>query len=92
MKHDVEGNMFRFTWLIIGLLVIPADAAEWPQWRGPLGQGHAPTAKDLPNQWKVGSQGKEVSGVEYSMANRDTGPGMVVCNDRWRNALAYNSY
>ncbi|MEC7709424.1 MAG: PQQ-binding-like beta-propeller repeat protein, partial [Planctomycetota bacterium] len=54
--------MFRFVCLLPCFLVISVDAAEWPQWRGPGGQGHAPTAKDLPNQWKVGPAGKEVSG------------------------------
>ena len=62
MKHDIEGNMFRFVWLVVGLLGVPADAADWPQWRGPEGQGYAPTARDLPKQWKIGSLGKEVSG------------------------------
>lgn len=62
MKHDVEGNMFRFVWLGICLLGVPAVAADWPQWRGPEGQGHAPTARDLPNQWKIGPPGKEVAG------------------------------
>ena len=28
------------------------------------GQGHAPTARDLPDQWKVGSAGKELLGGE----------------------------
>ena len=23
----------------------------WPQWRGPAGEGHAPTAADLPVEW-----------------------------------------
>ena len=85
--------MLRFVCLVPCFLVISAGATEWPQWRGPKGQGHAPTAEDLPNQWKIGPAGKEVSGgAEYPMAKRDTGPGMVVCNDKWRNALAYNSY
>ena len=56
--------MFRFVCLAPCFLVISADAAEWPQWRGPQGQGHAPTAKNLPNQWKVGPAGKEISGGE----------------------------
>lgn len=35
------------------LLVIPllGSAAEWPQWRGPDGMGHAPDAKNLPVEW-----------------------------------------
>lgn len=27
------------------------DSADWPQWRGPGGQGHAPAARDLPVTW-----------------------------------------
>ena len=57
--------MFRFLYLVPCFLVIPANAAEWPQWRGPQGQGHAPTAKDLPNQWKVGPAGKHVAGQMF---------------------------
>ena len=30
---------------------VAAAAAEWPQWRGPDGQGHAPAARDLPVTW-----------------------------------------
>ena len=63
MKHDVEGNMFRFTWLIIGLLVIPADAAEWPQWRGPLGQGHALQPRICPINGKSVHKAKKYQGV-----------------------------
>lgn len=35
------------------LIAIPLAASEpeWPQWRGPDGQGHAPTAHDLPVTW-----------------------------------------
>jgi outer membrane protein assembly factor BamB len=34
------------------LLGIPSGhAADWPQWRGPGGQGHAETAHDLPVTW-----------------------------------------
>ncbi len=54
--------MFRFLYVVPCFLVISAYAAEWPQWRGPQGQGHAPTAKDLPNQWKIGPPGIEVAG------------------------------
>ncbi len=28
-----------------------AAAADWPQWRGPDGQGHAAAAQDLPVTW-----------------------------------------
>ena len=35
------------------LIAIPLAATEpeWPQWRGPDGQGHAPAAHDLPVTW-----------------------------------------
>ncbi len=47
--------------LVISFLaVMPATAAEWPQWRGPEGQGHAPAATDLPVTWQVGPVGREV--------------------------------
>ncbi|MSU40403.1 MAG: hypothetical protein EXS22_06105 [Pedosphaera sp.] len=38
--------------LFLGLCILAntARAAEWPQWRGPAGQGHA-TAKNLPTEW-----------------------------------------
>jgi len=46
----------RLTALAAALLLSPPGAAaeapaEWPQWRGPGGQGHAPTARDLPIEW-----------------------------------------
>jgi hypothetical protein len=28
-----------------------ATAADWPQWRGPDGQGHAVATRDLPVTW-----------------------------------------
>lgn len=34
-----------------GLPVAPAAEADWPQWRGPAGQGHAPAAHELPITW-----------------------------------------
>lgn len=33
------------------LFPILVSAAEWPQWRGPDGQGHAPDATNLPAEW-----------------------------------------
>jgi len=30
---------------------LPAADPEWPEWRGPGGQGHAPAAHDLPRTW-----------------------------------------
>lgn len=32
------------------LLAAPADT-NWPQWRGPANDGHAPSAKNLPTEW-----------------------------------------
>lgn len=66
---------WRFGWLLGVLAVVlgPAwaeegvkSAAEWPQWRGPGGQGHAVGAKQLPVQfgdqtnvvWKVQVPGR----------------------------------
>ena len=31
--------------------LLMAAEPEWPQWRGPAGQGHAPAAHDLPVTW-----------------------------------------
>jgi len=39
------------TWpLLIALIASPAVAQDWPQFRGPSGQGHS-TEKDLPAEW-----------------------------------------
>ena len=45
MKRSVAVSM-----LIVIVSVSFVPAAEWPQWRGPAGQGHS-TAKDLPLTW-----------------------------------------
>jgi outer membrane protein assembly factor BamB len=39
--------------LVAAAIALPLAAAEpdWPQWRGPAGQGHAPAARDLPVTW-----------------------------------------
>ena len=38
--------------VVAGLLTPPAVAdVPWPQWRGPNGQGHAPSTHDLPVTW-----------------------------------------
>ena len=40
------------TIIAVFALALSAPAAEvWPQWRGPAGQGHAVTARDLPVTW-----------------------------------------
>ena len=39
-------------WLAVCAAAVPAFAdADWPQWRGPDGQGHAVIAHDLPLTW-----------------------------------------
>src|SRR4051794_12571000 len=42
---------------ILGMLLLSgaAFAADWPSWRGPTGQGHAPD-KDLPLTWNGKTQ------------------------------------
>ncbi len=39
--------------ILLGSAEVP-EAAEWPQWRGPDGQGHAPGARELPTEWRAG--------------------------------------
>ena len=44
------------TMLVLGSLPLAAAAVRaaepvWPQWRGPLGDGHAPAARNLPSTW-----------------------------------------
>ncbi len=36
--------------LLLFVCVSPVAAAEWPQFRGPDGQGHS-TAKNVPAEW-----------------------------------------
>ena len=36
--------------LVLPVVVVAADAPEWPQFRGPAGQGHA-LAEKLPSRW-----------------------------------------
>ncbi|NDC53547.1 MAG: serine/threonine protein kinase [Planctomycetia bacterium] len=47
------GTSFTRWAAIVPCLCIPraATADAWPQWRGPDGQGHAATARDLPIEW-----------------------------------------
>ena len=45
MKRSMAVSM-----LVVIASVSLVPAAEWPQWRGPAGQGHS-TAKDLPLTW-----------------------------------------
>jgi outer membrane protein assembly factor BamB len=64
--------MIRVITVLLLAFALPLAAAEWPQWRGPDGQGHAPDASDLPTTWRVGPAGQEVTGGE---------------NIRWRTEL-----
>ncbi|MFM9965010.1 MAG: PQQ-binding-like beta-propeller repeat protein [Planctomycetaceae bacterium] len=45
MKHIVAVSLF-----VLALSISSLPAADWPQWRGPAGQGHS-TAKNLPLTW-----------------------------------------
>jgi hypothetical protein len=65
LKNIVGEKMLRLAWLIPYVFAVPVIAADWPQWRGPEGQGHAPTAVDLPVQWSVGS----VEGISTNRGN-----------------------
>ena len=47
----VHSLLARSLLAAIVLLASAADAADWPQWRGPAGQGHAEAAHDLPVEW-----------------------------------------
>jgi outer membrane protein assembly factor BamB len=47
--------------ILVGIISSFASAAEWPEWRGPGGQGHA-SAKGLPTTWS------ETSGVAWKTA------------------------
>lgn len=43
--------------IVIGALtagLTAADAEDWPQWRGPEGNNHAPTGSSPPTQWDLG--------------------------------------
>lgn len=45
-------RQLAFALLCTAPLLTAADpAAQWPQWRGPLGSGSAPHAQDLPVEW-----------------------------------------
>src|SRR4029453_1084156 len=49
-------------------LVLPLAAADWPQFRGPDGDGHAPNAK-LPTEWDKTRNltwRKEIPGLGWS--------------------------
>ena len=37
--------------VLIALLIQPAGAADWPRFRGPTGDGHAPDGTTLPDTW-----------------------------------------
>jgi energy-converting hydrogenase Eha subunit A len=43
--------MLRSVLAPLVLAAAPAFASDWPEWRGPTQQGHAPDARDLPLTW-----------------------------------------
>ncbi len=47
----VSSAAVAVAWCLSGLAAWSAETAEWPQWRGPGGQGHAPAAADLAITW-----------------------------------------
>src|SRR5262245_59165327 len=47
-----RGRTSAVTSALLLLLGVPAQAANWPAWRGPEGTGHCPE-KDLPLRWSV---------------------------------------
>jgi len=53
--------MIRKIAVLLLATAAPLPAAEWPQWRGPDGQGHAADARNLPVSWRVGPAGREVA-------------------------------
>ena len=64
--------MIRVITVLLLAFALPLAAAEWPQWRGPDGQGHAPDVSNLPVAWRLGPAGQEVAEGE---------------NIRWRTDL-----
>ncbi|MFO0905499.1 MAG: PQQ-binding-like beta-propeller repeat protein [Pirellulales bacterium] len=44
-------SSFAGSLCLAGIATVAVEAADWTQWRGPGGQGHATTAKDLPVEW-----------------------------------------
>ena len=60
---QIQSFFAAITLLLIGLVTITlgnaaqtavekgASEDSWPQWRGPQGQGHAPTAVNVPRLW-----------------------------------------
>lgn len=60
---QIQSLVAAITLLLIGLVTITlgnaaqtavekgASGGSWPQWRGPQGQGHAPTAVNVPRLW-----------------------------------------
>lgn len=57
------GGVRFLVWLVALSFTLPTVASEWPQWRGPDGQGHAGATR-LPATWQLGPPGREVSDGE----------------------------
>src|ERR1051325_2224279 len=67
---DVGGKMRRTLVMILAILVMPilAHAEDWPQFRGPTGQGIS-DAKNLPTKWSASENviwKKEIPGQGWS--------------------------
>ena len=59
---------FTFAAILISLASVPSLAADWPQFRGPLGDGHS-SEKNLPTEWsetKNIAWKKEIPGKGWS--------------------------
>ena len=46
------------------LSVSPSASAQWPQWRGPGGQGIS-TEQNLPTEWSVAEAGKPAVNIKW---------------------------
>ena len=51
MKAALQSLLLAVATGLPAWAVAPAADPDWPQWRGPEGQGHAPAAHDLPVTW-----------------------------------------
>jgi len=55
--RTTAGGPWRLSFMLVTVLTavpsgpLRAAGPEWPEWRGPGGQGHAPAARDLPVTW-----------------------------------------
>ena len=68
--------------LSCGVGGMPGQAADWPQWRGPGGQGHADGAHDLPVSWS------ETENIAWKspLPGRGWSSPVIVGNQIWMTA------